>query len=67
MERIINLPKQLVEFIKESYAELKKVTWLSKQDVIRATIGVFAVIIFFAIYVGIIDFLIGKLIILLIK
>jgi preprotein translocase subunit SecE len=61
MEKIIKLPKTLVEFIKEAYAELKKVTWLSRQDAIKATYGVFIVVIFFAIYVGILDFIIGKL------
>lgn len=67
MDQIIKLPKKLIDFVKESYAELKKVTWLSRQDTIRATIGVFIVIIFFAIYVGLVDFLIGRLILLLIK
>lgn len=62
MEKIINLPKNLIEFIKESYNELKKVTWLSKQDVIRATSGVFIVVIFFAIYIGVVDFIISKLV-----
>ncbi|HOL62698.1 MAG: preprotein translocase subunit SecE [Elusimicrobiales bacterium] len=62
MDKIINLPKNLVEFIKEAYAELKKVTWLSRQDVVRATAGVFMVVIFFALYVGLLDFLISKLV-----
>ncbi len=62
MEKIINLPKYLVEFIKESYSELKKVSWLSKQDVKRATIGVVAVVLFFALYVGLLDFIISRLI-----
>lgn len=62
MDKIINLPKNLLEFFKEAYAELKKVTWLSRQDVIRATAGVFVVVIFFALYVGLLDFLISKLV-----
>ncbi|MEF3280434.1 MAG: preprotein translocase subunit SecE [Elusimicrobiota bacterium] len=61
MDKIINLPKNLISFIKEAYAELKRVTWLSKQDVIRATSGVFIVVIFFALYVGLLDFLISKI------
>ncbi|NLH39910.1 MAG: preprotein translocase subunit SecE [Elusimicrobia bacterium] len=61
MEKIIKLPKTLVEFFKEAYAELKKVTWLSRQDAIKATYGVFIVVIFFAIYVGILDFVISKI------
>ncbi|MCX7641779.1 MAG: preprotein translocase subunit SecE [Elusimicrobiales bacterium] len=66
MEKIIGLPKMLIEFIKESYSELKKVTWLSKKDVVRATAGVFAIIIFFALYVGLLDFIISKIVALLI-
>lgn len=62
MEKVISLPKRLIEFVKESYSELKKVTWLSKKDVTRATIGVFAVIIFFAVYVGLLDFIISKMV-----
>lgn len=62
MEKIIGLPKQIAEFVKESYAELKKVTWLSKQDVTRATFGVIIVVFFFATYVGIVDFIIGKIV-----
>ncbi len=62
MDKIINLPKNLIEFFKESYAELKKVTWLSRQDVIRASVGVFVVVIFFAIYVGLLDFIISRIV-----
>ncbi|MGC8729735.1 MAG: preprotein translocase subunit SecE [Elusimicrobiales bacterium] len=66
MERIISLPKYLVSFIKESYAELKKVSWFSKQDVRRATIGVFAVVLFFAVYVGLLDFIISRIVVFII-
>jgi len=62
MEKILSLPKNLIEFIKEAYSELKKVTWLSRQDVVRATGGVFFVVIFFALYVGLLDFLVSRLI-----
>jgi preprotein translocase subunit SecE len=57
MEKII----KLTSFFKEAYSELKKVTWLSRQDVTRATLGVIVVVIIFAIYVGMIDFLISRL------
>jgi preprotein translocase subunit SecE len=61
MEKILKFPNNLIQFIKEAYAELKKVTWLSKKDVMRATLGVIIVVIIFAIYVGLIDFLISRL------
>lgn len=62
MEKIIGLPKYIVNFVKESYFELKKVSWLSRQDVMRATFGVILVISIFAFYVGLIDFIISKII-----
>ena len=61
MEKITKLPSNLIEFLKEAYAELKKVTWLSRKDVIRATFGVIVVVIIFSLYVGLVDFLISKL------
>jgi len=45
-----------VQFIKDSVAELKKSTWLSKQEVIQSTILVGIVVVLVSAYVGIIDF-----------
>ena len=45
-----------IQFIKDSVAELKKSTWLSRQEVIQSTILVGIVVALVSVYVGVIDF-----------
>jgi len=45
-----------INFLKESVAELKKSTWLSRQEVIQSTILVAIVVALVSAYVGLIDF-----------
>ncbi|MCS7151665.1 MAG: preprotein translocase subunit SecE [Endomicrobia bacterium] len=52
----------LVRFIKESYVELKKVTWLSKKEAVASTLVVVILIIIMSIYIGIIDFILAKIV-----
>jgi preprotein translocase subunit SecE len=47
---------KIVQFVKDSVAELKKSTWLSRQEVIQSTILVGIVVVLVSAYVGIIDF-----------
>jgi len=47
---------KMFQFVKESYGELKKSTWLSKQEVFQATILVIIVVALVAAYVSAIDF-----------
>jgi preprotein translocase subunit SecE len=47
---------KVFQFIKESVAELKKSTWLSKQEVFQSTILVIIVVALVSLYVGVIDF-----------
>ena len=47
---------KITSFLKEVYAELTKVTWLNRQDVLRSTIAVSFVVIIVAIYVSLVDF-----------
>ena len=42
-------------FLKEVYSELKKVTWLSRKDVVRSTISVGVVVMLVSIYIGLVD------------
>ncbi len=42
-------------FLKEVYAELKKVTWLSRKDMVRSTISVGVVVMLVSIYISIVD------------
>ena len=45
-----------INFLKESVAELRKSTWLSRQEVFWSTILVGIVVVLVSAYVGIIDF-----------
>ena len=47
---------KLIQFVKDSVAELKKSTWLSRTEVIQSTILVGIVVALVSVYVGIIDF-----------
>ncbi|HUW42004.1 MAG TPA: preprotein translocase subunit SecE [Rectinemataceae bacterium] len=50
--------KKIVQFFKESYAELRKVVWPSRDDVISSTKVVIVSTIVLALVLGSIDFLI---------
>ncbi|MFH1368087.1 MAG: preprotein translocase subunit SecE [Elusimicrobiota bacterium] len=56
-----NFFQKAVHFLKEAYSELKKVTWLSKKEVIASTIVVSLLVAFVAIFVGIADFILSKI------
>ncbi len=62
MKNIKNFFNFVIKFIQESYIELKKVSWLSKKEVISSTIVVIILITIVALYVGIIDFLLSKIV-----
>lgn len=51
----------LIGFFKEAYEELKKVTWLTRAQMIASTWLVILIIIIFAIYVGVVDYIIARL------
>ncbi len=44
-----------IEFIKESYTELRKVTWPSRQEVINYTVTVIFISIVVAVFLGALD------------
>ena len=44
-----------IQFLKESVSELKKSTWLTKQEVMQSTFLVIIVVALVALYVGLID------------
>ena len=49
--------KKIIQFFKESYAELAKVAWPSKEDVISSTKVVIFSTVAVALVLGLIDFL----------
>ena len=48
--------KTLTKFFKEVYGEYKKVTWPGKEQTIAATIMVIIMVLFFAVYIGFVDY-----------
>ena len=52
--------KKIILFFKESYAELKKVTWPSREEVASSTKVVLVSVILIAAALGVVDFLIFK-------
>ncbi len=58
----MNVITKSTRFVKEAYAELGKVKWFSKQEVFQSTILVAIVVILVAVYVGVIDLILSKLI-----
>ena len=52
---------KLVNYLIESKAELKKVSWPSKKETTKYTITVLAISIFVAIFIGILNFAFTKL------
>ena len=48
--------EQVQNFLKESYEELKKVTWLSRKEVFGSTIVIMILILLISIFVTLVDF-----------
>ena len=52
--------KKIVQFFKDSYAELKRVVWPSREDVASSTKVVIISVVMFAVVLGVVDFLLLK-------
>mgnify|MGYP001587725256 CR=1 FL=1 len=52
----MNILSRIVEFLKETRVEAKKVAWPSKKQVVRHTIVVVALSLFVAVILGAFDF-----------
>ncbi len=52
--------KKIVQFFKDSYAELKRVVWPTREDVASSTKVVIISVVIFAAVLGIVDFLLLK-------
>ncbi len=51
--------QQALQFFKDAYAELKKVTWLSKKEATASTVVIIILVIIVAIFVSFTDFLLS--------
>jgi len=49
--------KKIIQFLKESYRELKRVVWPSRDSVVASTKVVLVAVILFALVLGVFDFL----------
>ena len=54
--------KKIIEFLRESYGELKKVNWPSQEDVISQTVIVVISLIFISVSLALMDFAAFRLI-----
>jgi preprotein translocase subunit SecE len=52
--------KKIVQFFKDSYAELRRVVWPSREDVAASTKVVIVSVVMFAMVLGVVDFLLLK-------
>jgi preprotein translocase subunit SecE len=51
----------VIQFVKEAYAELRKVTWLSRKEAVASTVVVIILVILIAIFVGFTDFVLARI------
>ena len=56
-----NIFGQSISFVQEANSELKKVHFPNRQETIQATILVLLMVAFFALFLGLADLLVGKL------
>jgi preprotein translocase subunit SecE len=49
--------KKILAFFKESYAELKKVTWPNREEVASSTKVVLVSVVLFALVLGLVDYI----------
>jgi preprotein translocase subunit SecE len=53
--------QKAIHFFKEAYAELRKVTWLSRKEAVGSTVVIIILVVIVAIFVGIVDFVLTQL------
>jgi len=49
-----------IQFFKDAYNELKKVSWLSRREAVASTIVIIILVIIVAIFVGFTDFVLSR-------
>ena len=54
--------QKIIQFIKEAKIELKKVTWPTPKQTLASTAVVIIIVFIVAIYLGIVDFVLAKLV-----
>lgn len=59
--KIKELFNQVIQFLKEVYYELRKVTWLSRKEMFASTLVVVLLVLIIAFFVGFLDFILAKI------
>ncbi|MBU1124678.1 MAG: preprotein translocase subunit SecE [Candidatus Omnitrophica bacterium] len=59
--------KKTAQFIKEVKEELKKVSWSTRQEILQSTGVVIVATLLLAVYIGVIDLMLSKLLSILFK
>jgi len=62
MDKIKSIVDRIRQFLRESKVELKKVTWPTPKEALASTSVVLAVVIIIAIFLGLVDFGLTKVI-----
>lgn len=50
-----------VEFVKESYGELQRVTWLPRKQMIASTFVVMVLVLLVALFISVVDFIVAQI------
>lgn len=58
---------RIVRYLRETRAELAKVTWPTREEALRLTAIVLATTVGFALFLGVVDYLLSKLFALLVR
>jgi len=61
MEKEKNIFKRMKAYLRDVRGEMKKVTWPSKNDLIKTTIAVIIISLFFGIYLFGVDFVFARI------
>ena len=62
MEKVKEVMQKIIQFIKEAKIELKKVTWPTPKQTLASTSVVIIIVFIVSIYLGIVDFVLAKLV-----
>jgi preprotein translocase subunit SecE len=62
MEKIKLILQKIIRFLSEAKVELKRVTWPTPKQTLASTAVVIIIVFIIAIYLGIIDYILAKLV-----
>jgi preprotein translocase subunit SecE len=62
MEKIKLILQKIIRFLSEAKAELKRVTWPTPKQTLASTVVVIVIVFIIAIFLGIIDYILAKLV-----